>query len=228
MRINETFVTIQGEGKYVGVPSYFIRTTGCNLRCEWTNQDGTKTKCDTPYSSWYPEKGEDLIVKRKDIPKNIKHIVITGGEPTIQKDIVAQIKEFKGNNYKVTVETNGTNYIKSTAFMSISPKLKSSYPDEYKQLHTRNNNFIEPLKKYMQNNNYQVKFVVNSKEDIKEILEIQKKLKIPNNKIYLMPQGVTKEQFKEKQMYMFNLCLEYGFNYAPRLHIDIFGNKRGI
>jgi len=230
MRIVEQFPTIQGEGKYVGVPTYFIRTTGCNLRCEWTNSDGTKTKCDTPYTSWKPEKGEKLSVRYADIPKNIEHIVITGGEPTLQHDLENTVKGFIEDKYKVTIETNGTKYVNVPgAFISISPKLKSSYPTEelFGKIHNRNNNFLKPLKQYIKNNDYQIKFVVNSKEDIIEILRIKNSLEIPNERIYLMPQGITQKQFKERQKAIFDLCIKYGFNYTPRLHIDIFGNKRG-
>lgn len=230
MRIVEQFPTIQGEGKHVGVPTYFIRTTGCNLRCEWTNPDKTTTKCDTPYTSWKPERGEKLSVRYSDIPKNIKHIVITGGEPTLQSDLGDIVKGFIEDNYAVTIETNGTRYMNIPgAFMSISPKLKSSYPLEGSAwiLHTKNNKFIEAISQYIKTNEYQLKFVVNSKKDIKEILRLRDSLKIPNDKIYLMPQGITQKQFKERQKDIFDLCIKYGFNYTPRLHIDIWGNKRG-
>ena len=231
MRIVEQFATIQGEGKYVGVPTYFIRTTGCNLRCEWDNPDKSTTKCDTPYTSWKAEKGETLSVNYKGIPKEIEHIVITGGEPTLQMDLGDKVKEFIEDKYKVTIETNGTKYVNMHgAFISISPKLKSSYPLDGTAwvLHTKNNKFFEPISQYMKTNDYQIKFVVNSKADIKEILMIKDSLKIPLDKIYLMPQGITQKQFKERQKTIFDLCIKYGFNYTPRLHIDIFGNRRGI
>ena len=231
MRVVEQFATIQGEGKYVGVPTYFIRTTGCNLRCEWINTDGTKTRCDTPYTSWKPERGTELKVNYSDIPKNIKHIVITGGEPTLQGDLESMTKGFIEDSYMVTIETNGTKYVNVPgAFISISPKLKSSYPTEqlFGEIHSRNNRFFKTIKQYMESNDYQIKFVFNSKEDITEILRIKDKLKIPKEKIYLMPQGITKEQlYGIKAKEIFDLCVKYGFNYTPRLHIDIFGNERG-
>lgn len=230
MKIIEQFATIQGEGKHLGTPSYFVRTTGCNLRCEWNNTDKTTTKCDTPYTSWKSEKGYDLKVEYNQIPKNIKHIVITGGEPTIQKDLESSVKGFMEDGYEVTVETNGTRYVNIPgAFMSISPKLKSSYPVDGTAwvLHAKNNQFLKPTSQYMKTNDYQLKFVVNSKKDIKEVLRVTDSLRVPNDKIYLMPQGITKEQFKERQKSLVDLCMEYGFNYTPRLHIDIWGNERG-
>jgi len=238
MKICEEFTSIQGEGKYTGVPSYFIRTLGCNLRCAWKNDDGSITKCDTPYTSWNPEIRKNMhyskILEHMFISgqKNyFKHVVITGGEPTIQPDLEKLVNELVDLDFKVTVETNGTNYVSlPQIFMSISPKLKSSYMatgDEYK-LHMLNNKFDESIKKYMKNNDYQIKFVVNNKQDMKEILEIQGRLKIPSNKIYLMPQGITNEQIKERQLFIFKDCMKHNFNYSQRLHINLFGNRRGV
>ena len=58
--------TIQGEGKLIGTPCLFIRTSGCNLRCSWVGSDGNGSPCDTPYSSHNPEKNMmeiDSIIK---------------------------------------------------------------------------------------------------------------------------------------------------------------------
>jgi len=234
MKIVEQFETIQGEGKYVGVPSYFIRTTGCNLRCEWPNPDGTTTRCDTPYTSFNPEKGQDL-----DIDKvfetlrlsKIEHIVITGGEPTMQNDLKGAAELFDKRGYHVTLETNGTKFIKDLpAFMSISPKLSSSYAqtnEREKGLHIRNNNFMDTIVDYMLHNDYQLKFVGNDSKDLEQILDIQRILHVPKHKIYIMPQGITTEQFKDREQMLVKFCIEHGFNYSPRLHIDIWGNKRG-
>src|ERR1041384_4555433 len=81
LRIAELFYSIQGEGSLAGVPSVFIRTSGCNLRCGW---------CDTPYTSWSPE-GVDLALDQ--ILDEVKahparHVVVTGGEPMIAPEII--------------------------------------------------------------------------------------------------------------------------------------------
>lgn len=237
MKICEQFSTLQGEGRYLGVPSYFIRTTGCNLRCEWANPDGTKTKCDTPYTSWVPEKGVDLdINKVLETLKgtHIKHIVITGGEPTMQKDLAQVANTFADNQYRVTVETNGTIYVPNMkrAFISMSPKLRNSYAQTpgtlESKLHLQNNNWEVPAQEWMETNDYQFKFVYNELGDVAEILDAQRTLKIPQSQIYLMPQGITTEQLQAKQQELFRICEHNGWNYTPRMHIDIFGNKRGI
>jgi len=237
MKIVEEFLTLQAEGKFLGVPSYFIRSTGCNLRCQWLNKDGSTTKCDTEYTSFKPEAGYNLDIDKvltflKEQP--VKHIVITGGEPTIQKDIVSVTDRFLNNGYTVTIETNGTAYhewMSEHAFMSFSPKLKSSYaqtsPMDF-SIHSKNNNFIDSINKYIQTRDYQMKFVVNSQEDLEEILDLQTKIGFDSNKVYLMPQGITTGQFKDKEKWIFQQCIDNGFNYTPRMHIEIWGNKRGI
>jgi 7-carboxy-7-deazaguanine synthase len=130
IQICEEFYSLQGEGKYLGVPSYFVSTVGCNLRCAWKNEDGTITKCDTPYTSWYKTKSRKITANQiilKAIKHKTNHIVITGGEPLLQGDIVSVVRQLVKKNFKVTIETNGTIYKKgltTKVFLSISPKLR--------------------------------------------------------------------------------------------------------
>lgn len=236
MRICEEYASVQGEGKYIGVPSYFIRTVGCQLRCAWKNKDGTITICDTPYTSWDSESGYDLDLSHtlSSINKNIKHIVITGGEPTLQKDLKDIVNSFIDRGYVVTIETNGIIHIDGIdrAFISLSPKLSSTYAQHIDSreyiLHRTNNKFIEGTSKWIKSNDYQLKFVVNDESDIVEINDIVKKLGISSDKVYLMPQGISTEQLKEKEMLIFNACLEFGYNFSSRLHINLFGYRRGV
>lgn len=234
MKVCEEFDTIQGEGKYLGVPSHFIRTTSCNLRCSWKNSDGSETLCDTAYTSWFPEKGTDLDCKQtlEDLSKGeINHIVITGGEPLIQQDLVRIGNLFFDSHYHVTIETNGTIYREglSRAFMSISPKLLSSYPKQKRGfgIHKRNNIFISSIEKWISENKYQLKFVINEERDLSEVKEIVSILNINPDNVFLMPQGLTREQIGEKKDFIIKGCLENGFRYSPRLHIDLWGNVRG-
>jgi len=237
MKICENpYDTLQGEGKYIGVPTYFIRTAGCNLRCMFKDANGL-TKCDTPYSSW-----KVTDVKTFDVNKALKtineigrkHICITGGEPLMHIDLSEIVDKLILNGNVVTIETNGTYYDPSMpeAFMSISPKLRSSYnqpaDSNEAKMHERNNNFLEPTQKWITSHEYQLKFVINDDSDISEVLDIVDDLGADKSKVYLMPQGITKEQLQQKSQWLFGQCIEHGFNYAPRLHIDLFGNKQGI
>jgi 7-carboxy-7-deazaguanine synthase len=83
LKIAELFYSLQGEGALVGVPSVFIRTSGCNLRCSW---------CDTPYTSWQPEGNELSIEQILDEVKAhpARHVVVTGGEPMIMPEVTCR------------------------------------------------------------------------------------------------------------------------------------------
>ncbi len=121
MKIAEIFYSVQGEGTLVGVPSVFVRTSGCNLRCTW---------CDTPYTSWKPEgtemSNEAILAEVAKFPA--RHVVITGGEPMLFAPVVALTESL--SNVHVTIETAGTVYQPVKAdLMSISPKLANSTPE---------------------------------------------------------------------------------------------------
>src|SRR5580658_7281788 len=100
MKIAEIFYSLQGEGILVGVPSVFIRTSGCNLRCTW---------CDTPYTSWNPEGAERSIDEIVHQARGFaaKHVVITGGEPMIAPGMVELAKDLRAAGLHITIETAG-------------------------------------------------------------------------------------------------------------------------
>src|SRR4051794_23426221 len=121
LKIAELFYSVQGEGSLVGVPSVFVRTSGCNLRCAW---------CDTPYTSWQPE-GEEKTLEA--IAAEVerypgRHVVVTGGEPMIGPGIVALTQMIAPRH--ITIETAGTVFAPVRCdLMSISPKLANSTPE---------------------------------------------------------------------------------------------------
>ena len=233
INISELFVSIQGEGKYLGHPSIFIRTSGCNLKCRWG-----QTKCDTPYTSWDPESNPVTIKRIIDNVKNlsqkypeINELILTGGEPMIQKNIHLLIDEIKMLNYFITLETNGTSAKHlNLDFISISPKLKSSTPVEsnFEKMHEEKRYNKEALLFWLDNYDCQLKFVVNVPEDELEILNLLSDLNYNSpDTIYLMPQGIDSKQLKENSKLCVDICLGHGWNVSPRAHIDIFGNIRG-
>lgn len=231
------FETIQGEGKFVGVPSIFMRLSGCNLRCEWKNPDGSVTPCDTPYSSHQPEKNLKDVEEAVFVARRLKakHVVVTGGEPFLQPGVVALINELVCAGKYVTVETNGTIYRQTMAqFYSISPKLSSSTFKGSKNYakHEKARSQLDQLAQFVKHP-HQLKFVVNTPEDLAEIENILAGLKTLNGSydernVYLMPQGTSVEQFDAKADWIVQECKKRDWNFTDRLHVRLWGHKRGV
>ena len=220
MKISEIFYSVQGEGTLVGVPSVFIRTSGCNLRCTW---------CDTPYASWNPEGREmpvaEILEEARRYPA--KHAVLTGGEPMIFDEVI-ELTNALGMH--VTVETAGTVY-KSVKcdLMSISPKLANSTPDgKFAAQHERLRYQPEVLKKLMTDYDYQLKFVVSSPDDLGEIESILEATDASRNRVVLMAEGIDELTLRTRAAWITEMCKREGFRYSPRLHIDLYGNRRGV
>lgn len=228
MKFSECFKTIQGEGVFVGVPSVFFRTSFCNLRCHW---------CDTPWTSWKPENKDITVEEAADLISafDCKHVVITGGEPYVQaRDLTLLCDILVKREHFITVETNATIYVPTKAqFISMSPKLSNSTPSEeldkkWSKKHEKFRINAEAIQKFITKHGCQIKFVVAHEDDIIEIREIEEKLKLPKELIMLMPEGQTKREVRQKSEWLANLCKDNNYRYSPRLHVDIWGKKRGV
>lgn len=226
MRIAELFYSIQGEGILAGVPSVFIRTSGCNLRCVW---------CDTPYTSWAPE-GEDLSVGQilEYVERHSTgHVVVTGGEPMIAPGIVDLTARLRDRRQHITIETAGTVFAPVACdLMSISPKLANSTPHQreggrWAAQHERLR--IQPaiLRRLMQEFPYQLKFVVASEADLPEILSLVHELGAPRDRVLLMPEGFDLATLRSRGPWIAEVCKREGFRFCPRLHIELYGSQRG-
>ena len=227
MKISEIFYSVQGEGMLAGVPSVFVRTSGCNLRCTW---------CDTPYTSWNPE-GNDLPLEAilADVRGyGANHAVVTGGEPMIQPDIVRLTQRLKELGLHITIETAGTVYQPVICdLMSISPKLANSTPwlreeGRWAAQHDRLRYQPAVLKQLMAEYAYQLKFVVSAPEDLEEVEKIVTETAADRNRVILMPEGTDAEKLHERARWLVDICKTAGFRYGPRLHIDLYGNRRGV
>ena len=230
MLISETFYSVQGEGSLVGVPSVFVRTSGCNLRCTW---------CDTPYASWQPEgtemSVEEIMAAVQREPT--RFVVVTGGEPMVAKDVPELLAQLRAAGKHITIETAGTIAPQGVAcdLASISPKLAHSTPSEAKadkawaEKHERLRLQPEVLREWCANYDFQLKFVVATETDVEEVRAVVASigLPIPPEKVLLMPEGITQEALKARQAWLVEVCKRTGWRYSPRLHIDLFGNKRG-
>lgn len=232
LRLSELFYSIQGEGSRAGRPSIFIRLAGCNLHCSW---------CDTPYainpnnslsidSSFLVE----LFTKNNWFKLLGKQgntdLVITGGEPMLQQHgIVELLQEFNAHNVLPTtsMESNGTIPIQHSELvnlidtMTVSPKLANSgmsLQARYKP---------EVLRDYIRaftETNF--KFVIYREEDLREVIvDFFLPLDLHPSNIWLMPAGRTQAELAGRVGMVVELCKDYGFNYSPRLHIDIWNGE---
>ena len=228
IRIAEIFASIQGEGMLMGVPSVFVRTSGCNLRCVW---------CDSGYTSWEPE-GEDLhlgsILGQVRRHWSIHHTVVTGGEPMIQNDIVPLTERLKELEKHITIETAGTVFQPVVCdLMSISPKLSNSTPwrreggrraEQHEKLRLNKDVVAQLMSSY----EHQVKFVVMREQDMGEILPLVEELNVEPSRVLLMPEGTGAQTLWDRAQWVVEICKHHGFRYCPRLHIDLYGNKRRV
>ncbi|HKE21289.1 MAG TPA: 7-carboxy-7-deazaguanine synthase QueE [Bryobacteraceae bacterium] len=223
MKIAELFYSLQGEGALVGVPSVFIRTSGCNLRCGW---------CDTPYTSWQPEGVEMDLDRILDEVKAhpARHAVVTGGEPMIAPEVVPLTERLGALGLHVTVETAGTVFQPVFCdLMSISPKLANSVPgDRWASQHDRLRIQLGVLKQLMTRYPYQLKFVVERPEDLDEIRKLLEDLRANRDRVILMPEGTDGERLHERSLWLAEICKDEDFRFSPRLHMDLWGSRRGV
>ncbi len=225
MFIAETFTSIQGEGVLVGVPSHFIRTSGCNMRCRW---------CDTPYTSWLPEGEREPVDALVDgaLESGARHVVVTGGEPLLQREIGELTRRLKRADLHVTVETAGTlapDFV--CDLLSVSPKTANSDPQgAWRDRHRRSRADLGPLRELLRRfDSYQLKFVVTDGDDLPEILEMLDRLgPVDPVRVLLMAEGRSAAEVADKAAVVAGLCSEHGFRYTPRLHLDLFGGGRGV
>ncbi len=250
--------TVQGEGRFAGTPSLFIRLAGCNLRCIWDKGDGDYSLCDTPLSVFgninsISYSFETVISIIRNNIGNLKHLVVTGGEPLLQAksltELCRQIKKELG--LFITVETNGTLFdeelAKQVDMFSISPKLSATNPipqklkefgltetEVHKSHNTKRKN-IQSLQSYLNfSNNHnkalQLKFVVtNRRDDIEIKAEFLTKLTgWKDEDIFIMPLGATKEELKLFTLVALEMAIANGWRFSPRMHIDLFNESSGV
>jgi len=232
----EHFVSIQGEGPSVGTPAIFLRFNRCNLRCKW---------CDTPYALektdnlTETEEIKNILLKYKEDYPNVKLVVITGGEPLLYQSEILELLPFINEHFDLCeIETNGTILpeikLLDRASVNVSIKLPSSGVEEKLRI---KDNVISPLSSiYMVYPLVNFKFVISNKEDIEEMEKLIKKYFIPKENIYIMPEGTTVEDInsdipfpgESRAKKLVDYCIKNGYTFCDRLHIRIWGDKRGV
>lgn len=226
LHLAETFFSIQGEGMLTGVPSVFIRFTGCNLRCVW---------CDTPYTSWKPEGTERTVedVVAEVVAQGCGHVVVTGGEPMIHHETAELCARLKEAGQHITIETNGTVFRELACdLMSLSPKLRNSTPvaregGKFAVAHEEARWRPDVVRRLMAAYPYQFKFVVSDRADMEEVKAMVDEVKADPRRVMLMPEG-TKAKTLRGRTWVLEACQFFGFRYGQRLHVQLWGDRRGV
>jgi 7-carboxy-7-deazaguanine synthase len=227
LRIAEIFTSIQGEGERLGVPSVFVRISGCNLRCRW---------CDTPYASWSPEGPVRAVadILEEVAAIGVKDVVVTGGEPMLFDAVEPLLHGLAANGHYVTVETAGTVFRDVPIdLLSVSPKLANSTPDDpdWRERHEATRSDLNPLRQLLAQYRYQLKFVVDPDDDLesqdREIRAVLESVGASASRVMIMAEGTDSETLHRRGRALVEWCIQRGYRLTPRFHVDLFGNTRG-
>jgi 7-carboxy-7-deazaguanine synthase len=227
IRISETFTSRQGEGTLTGVDSFFIRTSGCNLRCWY---------CDTPYASWRPEGDRISTDHLLDLAQasRARHVVVTGGEPLLAAEIEVLCRAIQAAGFHLTIETAGTlDREIYPDLLSMSPKLAASAPDagthaRWNRLHHQRRMPVDVMRSLIDRAaQTQVKFVLSEPSEFEEIEELVDRLGIQTSQVFIMPEGTTVEAMDAAKQRFLADVHERGWQYCDRMQIRWYGNRRG-
>ena len=240
----EVFYTLQGEGVGMGAPAVFVRLSLCNLHCVWCDTDHTWNFQGTP---WVHEKDalpgytkhskEDAIVEMSvvDVAGLVRgfpcrRVVLTGGEPLLHE---AELLELMGmlrsdeKEWFFEMETNGTrlpgaDFLAAIDQLNVSPKLSNS------GVNAALRRKPEVLAALARTGKAWFKFVVQGEEDILEIFDLIEKSEVSMERVILMPEGRTVEELDKTATWLAEKCRDLGVRFSDRLHVRLWGDKRGV
>ncbi len=217
-RIAETFFSIQGEGATAGLPAVFVRLQGCSVGCQW---------CDTKYS-WDPAHGREVELDAllgEVAAHPCRRVVITGGEPLESALCVPLLEALYARGYDVEVETSGTllppTSANSTVQWNVSVKLASAGVLEARRINAG------AIRAFLERDAWW-KFVVADEMDLAEVLDLAARFGLPSQRILLQPQAVRREEVLARSPWLIAACQRHGFRYSPRLHVLLWGARRGV
>jgi 7-carboxy-7-deazaguanine synthase len=223
----EIFHSIQGEGISSGTPAVFLRLALCNLKCTW---------CDTKYAwDWehYDQKKEVIGISISEIEESIfsfgcKHLVVTGGEPLVQQNGLSKLLvDLKGKGFYIEIETNGTiipkdNCVDLVNQWNVSPKLgNSGNPRHLREISNAYAFFTYLSSSYF-------KYIIQTEHDLNEVQSLTEKYEIPKERVILMPEATNSETLIRRSRWLTKICQDKGYKFSTRLHILLWGNKRGV
>lgn len=240
----EIFHSIQGEGKSTGVPSVFVRTTRCNLHCFWCDTDYTWNWTGTRFAHQYDALPGYRKFDKKDwiapcvveevaqavLAFPCKNVVLTGGEPMLQQPaLTALMLRLRQTwpDYRFETETNGT-LLPTPGFdaaidqYNVSPKLENSRNPR------RLREKAKPYHFFASSPKANFKFVLADERDLSEVLDLLERYSIRPDRVWLMPEATSREMLAERRLWLVDICKAYGFRYSDRLHVQIWGSKKGV
>ena len=216
-RISEIFLSLQGEGPSAGTPAHFVRLQGCSVGCQW---------CDTRYS-WDRDGGESLssgqIWSQARGLGEAPLLVVTGGEPLEHPALVALLAEALERWPRVEVETSGIApppISHPRLFYNVSPKLPSATPRWADTWRATPAWSAEPRATF--------KIVVGDAPDPEDAVRLIAEHGLKADRVMLMPEGLTDERVRSHATVVVELCRQAGFRMSPRLHLWLWGARRGV
>ena len=240
----EIFFSIQGEGKSIGVPSVFVRTTRCNLHCVWCDTDytwnwtGTQFEHENDKVPGYQKfEKKDWILEClvENIVANIRsyncrNVILTGGEPMLQQPGLTALMDLLRKSdaaFRFETETNGTllpkqEFDHAIDQYNVSPKLDNSGNSQKLRENPK------AMTALAQNPKSNFKFVLTNPIDLEEILRLKERYHIEAEKIWLMPEGTSAAQLAQRREWLVEICKQHNFRYSDRLHVQIWGAKKGV
>lgn len=241
----EIFYSLQGEGRHAGRPSVFIRASLCNLHCHWCDTDYTWNWTGTSYAherdadpSYRKYNREEQIVDLTphEIASSLAafschNYVFTGGEPLLQErswlDLMAILAKADGSSPFFEIETNGTlmpgaPFLERIHQINVSPKLTNSgVPGEQR---------LKPavLSSLASTGKADFKFVIGSEEDLQEVVDLVTEANLVHDRVFLMPKARKVAELESQQGTVAAFARELGFRYSDRLHLRLYGSRRGV
>ncbi len=235
----EIFRSIQGEGPAIGRPRTFVRLSGCNLHCVWCDTAYTWNWVGTPFAhqigAKFDPSREMIKLSATETADRIRAlpsegVVITGGEPLLQTDaVIEMIDALREHDHRalIEIETNGSiapsdALVDRIDYFVVSPKLAHSGNDAAIALRP------EALRRFAEMNSASLKFVCKDASDVDAAAVIAAQYGFPAQRIYIMPEGTTSEALHARGPTLIEATIAHGFSYSDRLHIHVFGQKRGV
>lgn len=218
LQVSEIFYSVQGEGASCGRATAFVRLGGCSLGCQW---------CDSKYT-WRGGSLWDITAIVEAVTAfPARRVVVTGGEP-FEQDIAGLLQALRDAGFTIEIETAGFAPLAQVHCatlahqINLSPKLAHSGVPYARRICLPVLRFLCAL------DTTYVKFVVEQPDDLAEVTALVATLGVPPARVLLMPQAVTAEELLTASRWLVELCKQYGYGYSPRLHILLWGAKRGV